>query len=147
MNEIEKALKELEEELKWTHNDGVNLTKYDEERFNVIKQSLLELKAIKEAKPSEAMKCLERIDKEYASIESDDFYNCYETIKQTLTTKSKKEKAFDIIKENFDIEVIVIDDYCYIEITSKICKMSKTQRAIKINPENKDKVEALKEVL
>jgi thiamine biosynthesis lipoprotein ApbE len=52
MNEIEKALKELEEELKWTHNDGVNLTKYDEERFNVIKQA--------------------------------------------LTTKSKKEQAFDI---------------------------------------------------
>jgi hypothetical protein len=101
--EIEKALKELEEELKWTHNDGVNLTKYDEERFNVIKQA--------------------------------------------LTTKSKKEQAFDIIKENFDIEAIVIKDYCYIEITSKICVMSKTQRAIKINPENKDKVEALKEVL
>jgi hypothetical protein len=56
-------------------------------------------------------------------------------------------KAFDIIKENFDIEVIVIKDYCYIEITSKICEMSKTQRAIKINPENKDKVEALKAVL
>jgi hypothetical protein len=55
----------------------------------------------------------------------------------------KELKAFDIIKENFDIEAIVIDDYCYIEITSKICEMSKTQRAIKINPENKDKVEAL----
>jgi hypothetical protein len=101
--EIEKALKELEEELKWTHNDGVNLTKYDESLFNVIKQA--------------------------------------------LTTKSKKEQAFDIIKENFDIEAIVIDDNCYIEITSKICVMSKTQRAIKINPENKDKVEALKEML
>lgn len=59
----------------------------------------------------------------------------------------KELKAFDIIKENFDIEVIVINDYCYIEITSKICEMSKTQRAIKINPENKNKVEALKEVL
>jgi hypothetical protein len=55
----------------------------------------------------------------------------------------KELKAFDIIKENFDIEAIVIDDYCYIEITSKICKMSKTQRAIKITPENKNKVEAL----
>ncbi len=61
----------------------------------------------------------------------------YETIEKEL-------KAFDVIKENFDIEVIVIDDYCYIEITSKICVMSKTQRAIKINSENKNKVEALK---
>jgi thiamine biosynthesis lipoprotein ApbE len=50
--EFEKALKELEEELKWTHNDGVNLTKYDESLFNIIKQA--------------------------------------------LTTKSKKEQAFDI---------------------------------------------------
>ena len=39
--EIEKALKELEEELKWTHNDGVNLTKYDESLFNVIKLALM----------------------------------------------------------------------------------------------------------
>lgn len=53
--EIEEALKELEEELKWTHNDGVNLTKYDESLFNVIKQA--------------------------------------------LTTKSKKEQAFDVMKK------------------------------------------------
>ena len=39
--EIEKELKELEEELKWTHNDGVNLTKYDESLFNVIKLALM----------------------------------------------------------------------------------------------------------
>ena len=63
--EIEKALKELEEELKWTHNDGVNLTKYDESLFNVIKQA--------------------------------------------LTTKSKKEQAFDIIKEkNVNIGIVSV---------------------------------------
>lgn len=39
--EVEKALKELEEELKFTHNDGVNLTKYDESLFNVIKLALM----------------------------------------------------------------------------------------------------------
>jgi hypothetical protein len=59
----------------------------------------------------------------------------------------KELKAFDIIKENFDIEAIVIDDYCYIEITSKICKTAKTQRAIKITPEKHKKLLELKEVL
>jgi len=59
--EIEKALKELEEELKWTHNDGVNLTKYDESLFNAIKQA--------------------------------------------LTTKSKKEQAFDFLTKNFKVMV------------------------------------------
>jgi thiamine biosynthesis lipoprotein ApbE len=65
--EIEKALKELEEELKWTHNDGVNLTKYDESLFNVIKLA--------------------------------------------LTTKSKKEQAFDIIvAKRVDMYRLVVAD-------------------------------------
>jgi hypothetical protein len=97
-----EALNELEEELKWAHNDGVTLTKYDEKRFNVIKQALLELKEIKEAKPSEA---LERINCEI--IEDYPTGNFlvgmtpeeHSAIKQALTTKSKKEQAFDIIKE------------------------------------------------
>jgi hypothetical protein len=70
-----------------------------------------------------------------------------EEIYKKMSLVKKELKAFDIIKENFDIEAIVIKDYCYIEITSKICVMSKTQIAIKITPENKDKVEALKAVL
>jgi hypothetical protein len=53
-----EALNELEEEAKWCNHDGETLTKYDEERFNVIKQA--------------------------------------------LTTKSKKEQAFEIIKENLE---------------------------------------------
>jgi hypothetical protein len=97
MNEIEKALKELEEELKWTHNDGVNLTKYDEERFNVIKQALLELKEIKEAKPSEALKqvtYLSAILPDWQRVNNG--VDSLSIIKQALTTKSKKEQAFDI---------------------------------------------------
>ena len=43
-------------------------------------------------KPSEAMECLERIDKEYASIESDDFDNCFNTIKQALLKAQEVEK-------------------------------------------------------
>jgi hypothetical protein len=103
--EIEKALKELEEELKWTHNDGVNLTKYDEERFNVIKQALLELKSIKEADPSEALRKLDIIrhleigfDKNGNAITLNDT-SALKIIEQALTTKSEKEKAFDVIKK------------------------------------------------
>jgi hypothetical protein len=95
--EIEEALKELEEELKWTHNDGVNLTKYDEERFNVIKQALLELKEIKEAKPSEALKqvtYLSAILPDWQRVNNG--VDSLSIIKQALTTKSKKEQAFDI---------------------------------------------------
>jgi hypothetical protein len=98
-----EALNELEEELKWAHNDGVTLTKYDEKRFNVIKQALLELKAIKEAKPSEA---LEDSLKLYKMVESAgngkgfdlvEAWKYHDTIKQALTTKSKKEQALEII--------------------------------------------------
>jgi hypothetical protein len=95
--EIEKALKELEEELKFTHNDGVNLTKYDEERFNVIKQALLELKSIKEAKPSEALKqvtYLSAILPDWQRVNNG--VDSLSIIKLALTTKSKKEQAFDI---------------------------------------------------
>jgi hypothetical protein len=97
MKEIEKALKELEEELKWTHNDGVNLTKYDEERFNVIKQALSELKSIKEAKPTEALKqvtYLSAILPDWQRVNNG--VDSLSIIKQALTTKSKKEQAFDI---------------------------------------------------
>jgi hypothetical protein len=97
MNEIEKALKELEEELKWTHNDGVNLTKYDEERFNVIKQALSELKSIKEAKPTEALKqvtYLSAILPDWQRVNNG--VDSLSIIKQALTTKSEKEQAFDI---------------------------------------------------
>jgi hypothetical protein len=70
-------------------------------------------------------------------------YKMCDVCDEEFETVKKELKAFDVIKENFDIEAIVIKDYCYIEITSKICVMSKTQRAIKITPENKNKVEAL----
>ena len=40
-DKVFEAFSELEEEAKWCHNDGETLTKYDEERFNVIRQALL----------------------------------------------------------------------------------------------------------
>jgi hypothetical protein len=105
MNEIEKALKELEEELKWCNHDGKTLTKYDEERFNVIKQALLELKEIKEAKPSEALKKLNTIrhleigfDKNGKPITLNDTSGL-KTIEKALLKAQEQKKALEIIKE------------------------------------------------
>ena len=104
-DKVFEALSELEEEAKWCHHDGETLTKYDEERFNVIKQALLELKAIKEANPSEALECSLKLYKMVESAGNGNGFNLNEawkyhsTIKQALTTKSKKEQAFDVIVE------------------------------------------------
>ena len=57
--DLEKALKELEEELKWTHNDGVNLTKYDESLFNAIKQTLTTKSKKEQAFDIAAAKCVD----------------------------------------------------------------------------------------
>ena len=92
------------------------------------------------------LEALEELQTEYYT-ENDERILTFKANDERLDIIENELKAFDIIKENFDIEVIVIDDDCYIEITSKICNRSKAQRAIKINSENKYKVEALKEVL
>ena len=45
---------------------------------------------------------------------------CYDIIEEALTTKSKKEQAFDVIKDNFEITIDKIDDETsFIEITRK----------------------------
>jgi hypothetical protein len=100
MNEIEEALKELEEELKWTHNDGVNLTKYDERLFNVIKQALIELKSIKEADPSEALKqvtYLSAILPDWQRVNNG--VDSLSIIKQALLKAQDLEKEIEILKE------------------------------------------------
>lgn len=51
------------------------------------------------ANPSEALKCLERIDKEYLTIESKDFDNCFNTIKQALLKAQEQEKENELLKE------------------------------------------------
>jgi hypothetical protein len=91
---------------------------------------------------SKGLEALESLETEYYTKNGVRFLE-FRDDDERLNIIEKELKAFDFIKENFDIEAIVIKDYCYIEIASKICVMSKTQRAIKINPENKNKVEAL----
>ena len=68
---------------------GIGLT----EDFDLVEQALLELTSIKGAKPSEALECLERIDKEYLTIESKDFDNCFNTIKEALL-KAQEPKQY-----------------------------------------------------
>ena len=69
-----------------------NIVVIREKDYTIIEQALLELKQIKEANPSKAMECLERIDKEYATIENEDFKICFNTIKQALIKAQEQEK-------------------------------------------------------
>ena len=69
------------------------------ENIETIKQALLELKSIKEANPSEALKCLDDLYCEPVDYRSNDKANDYETIKQALLKAEKEHKALEIIKE------------------------------------------------
>ena len=81
-----------------------------------LEQILTEYEAIENANPSEALECLENIGfaplneccgSPYTRI-SDEYEDDYNTIKQALETKSKKELAFDVIKEkDVDIQRLV----------------------------------------
>jgi hypothetical protein len=79
--------------------------------LNNIKQALLELKSIKEANPSEALECSLKLYKMVESAGNGNGFNLNEAwkyhknIKQALTTKSKKEQAFDFLTKNFKVMV------------------------------------------
>ena len=113
MNEFE-ALKRLRQETcPATYMPDFN----KEECCDVIEQALLELKAIKEAKPSEALECLGALIKETKydidhkndtgySVETQERYTTYlndrmiilNTIKQALLKADKLEKAIKCIE-------------------------------------------------
>lgn len=98
-------------------NDDVNIClKTIKEQLPTIKQALQRLESIEKGKntdiidnymafkndnsnPSEALECLERIDKEYLTIESKDFDNCFNTIKQALLKAQEQEKENELLKE------------------------------------------------
>ena len=97
---------------------GISLT----EDFDLVEQALLELKSIKDANPSEALKCLEKLkgmeissmpfSDEYGTQEVDlndirkvgsqlntDFREYTTTIKQALLKAQEQEKENEILKE------------------------------------------------
>ena len=93
MNEFE-ALKRLRQETcPATYMPDFN----KEECLEVIEKALLELKAIKEAKPSEAVECFENMQERIASNISTIEYT---TIKQALLKAEKLEKAWEIVKKH-----------------------------------------------
>jgi hypothetical protein len=80
--------------------DGCITTIYQGKALETIRQALIELKSIKEANPSEALKqvtYLSAILPDWQRVNNG--VDSLSIIKQALTTKSKKEQAFDIIKE------------------------------------------------
>lgn len=122
------------------------------------KQALTELQQIKSASPTKALECLEEIKRyflnrryECAEYPTNPFNNVWveriTTIKQALTQKSKKELAFDVLKEYFDIQIIETDskEMATIVISRKDnnSMLHFAQKLIK----DKEKITLLKEVL
>ena len=84
--------------------------------YEIVKQALLELQSIKEANPSEALKCLEHIKKDdfnmiittypplpaYNGVTKDEMFD---KIEQALLKAEKEHKALEIIKKTKNIKV------------------------------------------
>lgn len=93
---------------------------------NKLKQALTELQAIKEAKPSEALRKLDTIrhlemgfDKNGKPITLNDT-SALKIIEKALITKSKKEQAFDIIKTKcVDIDYLKNDCHFLLVLYNK----------------------------
>jgi len=114
MNEFE-ALKRLRQETcPATYNPDFN----KEECLEVIEKALLELKAIKEAKPSEALECLETLfditcEREHTNSEHSFWLKNYNTIKQALLKQLSGSQYTDIfideaVEPNKELEALKI---------------------------------------
>ena len=81
-----------------------------------VKKDLLELQAIKEAKPSEALECLDKLAKQIELDEDADFWeikNAHKTVEQALLKAEKLEKALNIIAfKKVDIQRLLFMDTC-----------------------------------
>ena len=77
-----------------------------------VDEALTEYEAIKNANPTKALECFDELDKKFDEITDCNrmkfyFKAYYNTIKQALIQKSKKEQALDIVvKKNVDMLLI-----------------------------------------
>ena len=74
--------------------------------YKIINQALTELKAIKEAKPNEALKCLYKVASKVELADCDDYWevrNAYAKVEQYLQKAQEQEKEFD---DNFNFKEI-----------------------------------------
>lgn len=65
-------------------------------------EALVELQSIKEANPSEAFECLDKLAKQIELDEDTDYWeirNAHKTVEQSLLKAEKEHKALEIIKE------------------------------------------------
>ena len=75
--------------------EALKFLEENEKYANIIKSSLQRLEAIDNAKPSEAMKCLEEIRRYFLFPKSEE----YPIIKQALLKSQEQEKVLEIIKK------------------------------------------------
>ena len=117
-----KCFKDIEERCKNDYEQCIVGYNYEKE-LSTIKEALNRLEAIDNAKPSEALKCLEEMCND-KTIHDYILYNCLDEdftyIRQALIKAQKQEKVLNII---IDREVSVqsfrrknykdYEDYCY----------------------------------
>ena len=134
--------KELEALEKIKNSFGCDLAYYSLNiEYEIVKQALERLEAIDNANPNEALECLEevydkiRLSQYLGVVESAKLNTNYNTIKQALTKKSKKEQAWEILKD------IVNDDYMYCNIFENNITLDGTVYNL-----SNEKIKLLKEV-
>ena len=112
-----------------------------------VENALKRLEAIDNANPSEALEYVENIQSEiewafeFNGRKIEEYEpKIFDTIKQALTTKSKKELAFDAIKEK--IKYKGLDEY----MKEQIVILSKEGEVVLFTPEDKE-FELVKEMI
>ena len=113
---IEQALNEFDslqdyldvtDNSSWTfiNKSGVEVTVITKKNYDILEQALQRLEAIENANTNEAIKNLEILYDEIHPIDNIGILDIhFNTIKQALITKSKKEQAFDYLIKHFNIE-------------------------------------------
>ena len=99
---MDKELKAFENIMKIYGKTNSLEGTYDD--FLTIKKALQRLEQIENAKPSEALKCLENLCDEFPILKKD-----YKIIKQELFKAQEQEKVLEIIKEK-EVEMALFND-------------------------------------
>lgn len=79
------------------------------EEIDIVNNALLELKMIKEAKPSEALKCLDKMANQVFQVD-DEFELYYDKVKQYILKAQEQEKVLEIIMEK-GVDIATFNDY------------------------------------
>ena len=106
---MSKEIEEMIDNLKCVYNSNYEMSEHlSDTEFNNIINALTEYEAIKNVEPTKALELVDKmanyilLDEEYGFIDEEEKQTIIkdrDTIKQALLQKSKKEQAWEIVKE------------------------------------------------